>query len=246
MGNLNLSGFDLEGALGLEPKKKKASKAKDEVPDQGGIRISHRLGTRPVKRKASSESALENAIDWHWKEGDCYHAFSFGDVDSFTFFKMVLRQQPIHYAALSTWCMAGEDVLDLQKWHRQGLVGRIDFFVGEIFKGSYPDVYKVTREFLEECGGRLVVFRNHAKVMAIEGERFDVLIESSANINTNPRSENTVVTVDRGLVADYIKMFSEIKPFNKDDCGAPPYPGRNLVGGGDSGGDGEPAEPAEG
>lgn len=240
--DLDLGGLDLEGALGVAPKKKSKKAAKEEErPAQGPIRISHRLGTRPFKRKAASEAALENAMDWYWKEGDSYHCFSFGDVDSFSFFKLVLRQQPIQYAALSTWCMAGEDVMDLQKWHRQGLVGRVDFFVGEIFKGSYPDVYALTREFLAECGGRLVVFRNHAKVMAIEGERFDVLIESSANINTNPRSENTVVTIDRELVAGYVKMFSEIIPFNKDDCGADPYPGRGVViGGGTDGGSGEP------
>lgn len=62
----------------------------------------------------------------------------------------------------------------------------------------------------------LVVFRNHAKVMMIKGERFDCLIESSANINTNPRAENTVITVDSALVNDYIKLFGEIRPFNKD------------------------------
>ena len=47
-------------------------------------------------------------------------------------------------------------------------------------------------------------------------------MESSANINTNPRSENTVVTVDRDLVGAYIRLFSEIIPFNQD-CGAAPY-----------------------
>ena len=98
----------------------------------------------------------------------------------------------------------------------------VDFFVGEIFQGSYPEVYDMVREFIDECGGRLVVFRNHSKVMAIQGERFDCLIESSANVNTNPRSENTVVTVDRELTKEYIKLFSEIVPFNKD-AGAEPY-----------------------
>ena len=161
-------------------------------------------------------------MPWHFQEGDCYHCFSFGDVDSFTFFKMVLRQQPIKYAAISTWCMAGEDVTDLRRWHERGMVGRVDFFLGEIFKSGYPDVYRAVQEFIQECGGRMVIFRNHSKVMAIEGERFDCLIESSANINTNPRSENTVLTVDRELTGEYIQLFSEIVPFNKD-FGAEPY-----------------------
>ena len=197
-------------------------KSRAKKQDEQNIKASHRFGARQLMRKATSEKALENALDWHFKEGDCYHCFSFGDVDSFSFFKHVLKQQRIEYAAISTWCMAGEDVKDAMRWYRRGLIGRMDFFVGEIFQGSYPDVYKLTKAFIRECGGRLVVFRNHAKIMIIQGERFDCLIESSANVNTNPRSENTVVTVDRELVREYLKLFSEIIPFNKD-CGAPPY-----------------------
>ena len=68
--------------------------------------------------------------------------------------------------------MAGEDVLDLRKWHERGLVGRVDFFMGEIFRGSYPDVYAATLEFLEECGGRLEVLNPQPyikRVMKLSG-----------------------------------------------------------------------------
>ena len=160
--SLSLDGFDLGAALGI-PEPKPGTPAKTAAPEQGGIKVSHRMGARQLWRKAASEKALEDAIDWHWREGDSYHCFSFGDVDSFSFFKMVLRQQPIRYAAISTWCMAGEDVIDLRKWHERGLVGRVDFFMGEIFKGSYPDVYAATKEFIAECGGRLVIFRIQRK-----------------------------------------------------------------------------------
>ena len=41
-------------------------------------------------------------------------------------------------------------------------------------------------------------------------------------MNTNPRSENTVLTVDSELTDAYVKLFSEIAPFNSD-YGAEPY-----------------------
>lgn len=219
--------LDLNFDDDLEPEAQHAEPGKkgkkDPPPDQGPIRIKHRKGLRQLTRKASSEIALETAMNWHWENGDSYHCFSFGDVDSFSFFKMVLRQQRINYCALSTWCMAGEDVYSLIDWYKRGMLGRVDFYLGEIFQGSYPDVYElVTKEALPLWNGRLCIFRNHSKVMAIKGERFDCLIESSANINTNPRSENTVVTVDTELVDDYIRLFGQIKPFNKDP-GAPPF-----------------------
>ena len=215
--------MDLDLDLDLDFEFTANQKADDKNPP---IKV-HRMGHRHIARKAASEQALENALDWHFNHGDYYHCFSFGDVDSLTYFKHVLRQQKIKYAAISTWCMAGEDVNDLLSWHRRGMLGRVDFFVGEIFKGSYPDVYDTVVAALPELGGRLCVFRNHAKVMAIKGERFDCLIESSANVNTNPRCENTVITVDSDLVNAYIKLFPEIKPFNAD-CGAPPYAGDKI------------------
>ena len=215
--------FKLPGLSFAQVEVKAPDKEETEKPS---IHVSHKLGKRQLTRKAASEEALSKAMDWHFQEGDCYHCFSFGDVDSMTFFKHILRQQPVEYLAISTWCMAGEDVLDLREWHRRGMVGRVDFYVGEIFPGSYPDVYDLVCEFLPECGGRLCVFRNHSKVMAVIGERFDALIESSANVNTNPRSENTVVTVDRQLVRDYIDLFNGIKSFDHtfDDVPLYQYP----------------------
>lgn len=187
------------------------------------IRTVHKYGHRQLSRKAASEQALFDSLDWYFQPGDCYHCFSFGDVDSMTYFKHVLHQQRVHYLALSTWCMAGEDVDDLLLWYQRGYIKRVDFFLGEIFPGSYPAVYSSVKNACDIWDGRCVIFRNHAKVMAIVGEKFDCLIESSANVNTNPRSENTVLTVDSGLVAEYVKMFNEIIPFNKDYKDKPGY-----------------------
>lgn len=221
--DLDLS-WDTEEPKPEEKPQPKKKKQKQENPnEEKHINVTHRMGHRNITRRLASEKALEEQMPWHFQEGDCFHCFSFGDVDSFTFLKLVARQQRIKYLALSTWCIAGEDIQELEKWYMRGIIERVDFFMGEIFRGSYPEVYAATRKFVENEKGRLVVFRNHSKVMAIKGERFDVLIESSANVNTNPRSENTVMTVDSSLVNEYIKLFGEIIPFNKDDCGAEPY-----------------------
>lgn len=37
------------------------------------IRVAHRYGHRHLTRKAASEAALAAQIDWHFREGDCYH-----------------------------------------------------------------------------------------------------------------------------------------------------------------------------
>lgn len=186
----------------------------DEEKPKETVKV-HRAGKRHLTRKAASEAALESALNWHFENGDCYHCFSFGDVDSLSYLKFVLKQQKIKYLGLSTWCMAGEDVRDLESWHDRGFIETIDLFVGEIFEGSCPEAATLAKQLCKKCGGRFVVFRNHSKIMMIKGERFDCLVESSANVNTNPRSENTVLTVESELVDAYVNLFKEIKPFNR-------------------------------
>ena len=67
-----------------------------------------------------------------------------------------------------------------------------------------------------ESGGRIAVFRNHSKVMAGRGEKFDFAIESSANINTNPRTEQTVVTIDRDVAEFYFDFYGGVISFDKE------------------------------
>ena len=62
----------------------------------------------------------------------------------------------------------------------------------------------------------MAICRNHAKVMVLLGERFNAVIESSANVNTNPRIENTVVTVDSELAYWYKEFFDGIKSFERN------------------------------
>lgn len=90
------------------------------------------------------------------------------------------------------------------------------FYVGEIFQGSYADVYLYLKKVAERFGSRVCIFRNHAKVMAGFGNAFDFVIESSANINTNPRTEQTCITIDTGLARFYKEFYDEINNFTKD------------------------------
>lgn len=166
------------------------------------------------KMKLLSESALDDALDWHLEEGVAYHCISFGDVDSLTYLRHVLRQDKLEYVMISTWCMAMEDAEEIAKWVERGMIGRVDFYVGEIFKNGYRGVRDAIEAIARSCGGRVARFRNHSKIMAGFGSRLSFAIESSANINTNPRTEQAVITVDRGLAEFYKEFFDGINSFD--------------------------------
>lgn len=210
----------------ITPEQRDKSEGKERIDDPNKERTARVIATRGryFERRIKSELALEDVMPWHFEQGAAYHCFSFGDVDALTYLRAIVKQQRVEYALLSTWCMAVTDVEEITKWIDHGDLGRIDFYVGEIFQASYAPVYIMLRDLVNRFGGRVAIFRNHSKVMAGFGERFDFAIESSANVNTNPRSEATVVTIDTDLARWYkAEIFDNIQSFNRDFDGWQPY-----------------------
>ena len=139
-----------------------------------------------------------------------------GDVDSFSFLLWLLRKTRLKRCLCSTWCISKVDIEEFHRQIRLGRIGQMDFYVGEILPKSYPEEYAQMGEIARDSGGRLAVFRNHSKVMAGIGDKFSFAIESSANVNTNPRTEQTVVTIDRGIADFYFAFYDGIISFDKD------------------------------
>ena len=99
----------------------------------------------------------------------------------------------------------------------------MDFYCGEIFRGSYTAEYEAVVALEKKYGGRLCIFRNHSKIMVLLGDRFDAVIESSANVNTNPRTEQTVITTDTELAHWYKEIFDGIISFDRSFDEVQPY-----------------------
>ncbi len=166
-----------------------------------------------IYRKAYSETQLLDAVGFDFKDGQSYHCITAGDVDSLSFLKVVLRQQNLEYCLFSTWCMAMDDIMQFDEWLKGGKIKKLDAYVGEIFPGSYTVEYRALKEVIKQCGGRVAVFRNHAKIYAGYGDKFYFGIETSANINTNPRTENGCITIGRDIYEFYKGYFDGIISF---------------------------------
>lgn len=113
------------------------------------------LSTKYLYRRAFSEMSLLDACrEFEFQNGHAYHFITGGDVDSLSYLKAILRQQPLTYCLFSTWCMAAEDILQFEEWLQEGRIEHLDAYVGEIFPNSYRIEYQLLKDvFARNRGG---------------------------------------------------------------------------------------------
>ena len=175
------------------------------------------LSDKYLYRRAFSTMQLIKAIKPEdLKVGNSIHVITGGNVDQLSYLELMILQQTISYCMISTWCMSEEDVKQIEEWIDQGLIEKIDFYVGEIFPSQYTAGFAMLNRLVERTNcGRVAVFRNHSKIIAGYGEKYPFCVETSANVNTNPRTEQGVITINGELVDFYKAYFDGIKGFNE-------------------------------
>lgn len=171
---------------------------------------------RVTARRAKAQATLAEILPTTFTPGDSWHILSSGDIDSLSYLAHIVQNQPLDYCLFSTWCMAMEDVKQLRTWLQSGQIKHLDAYVGEIFPNQYPEEHTVLIETLRTHGGRVCVFKNHSKIFCCQAGATHIVIESSANINTNPRTENTQITADAGLYHHHKTYFDGVRSFNRD------------------------------
>jgi len=168
-----------------------------------------------IYRRAFSETQLLDVVGFDFKDGESYHVITGGDVDGLSYLKVILRQQDLDYCLMSTWCMASEDIYQIQEFLEQGKIKKMDVYAGEIFPGTYRLEYALLVPIIEKHGGRVAIFRNHSKIFAGYGDKFAFGVETSANVNTNPRTENGCITIGQEIYEFYKEYFDGIVGFGE-------------------------------
>ena len=187
---------------------------KEEKPKSPKIKALVRK-TKNVFRKAWCETNLLDVLGVEdFKEWYSYNCLTGGDVDGLSYLKVVLRQQDLDYCLLSTWCMAMDDVLQIEEWLKEWKLKKFDVYVWEIFPWSYTQEYvALVNIFKKYDCWRVCVFRNHSKIFAGYGKKYHFWIQTSANINTNPRTENGCIQIWKDIYEFYRWYFDGVKSF---------------------------------
>jgi len=164
-------------------------------------------------RRAYTETVLLDLMgETEFKDGDSYHFITGGDVDGLSYLKMIVRKQPLDYCLISSWVIASEDIFQIKDFLDEGKIKKLDVYIGEIFPNSFKLEFKMLKEVVEGYG-RVCVFKNHSKVFAGYGDKFHFGVETSANINTNPRTENGCITIGKEIYEFYREYYDGINSF---------------------------------
>jgi len=178
--------------------------------------VSAKTYDKYLYNRFSGEKRLEELTDWEFDKNCAYHFITMGDIDSLSFLKFIIRQQKLEYCAVSTWGMLLRDITAIKDWIDQKRIENFDIYVGEIFRNRYVEEWDEWCRILQGTRSRICMFRNHTKIMICFGDKFDCVVESSANLNTNPRAENFVITANTELALFYKDFFDNIKSFERN------------------------------
>lgn len=170
---------------------------------------------RHLTRRAKSEEVLRSVLPDYVDTGDSYHVMSSGDVDSMSFMTFYMVNYTFDDVLISTWVIADSDIDNLIDLMKNGRIKKLKLCLGEIYPGTYPAEYSRLLNMRDEFNFQMVVARNHSKIMLMKNSDMDLVIESSANVNTNPRMEQTAIHNDKGLYDFYNDFFAGVKSIDR-------------------------------
>jgi hypothetical protein len=170
-----------------------------------------RKQSRLQLRRAKSEETLAAVLPDRLPAGYSAHIISAGDVDALSFVAHIAKHhRRLDEVLISSWCLALPDIEWLEQQQSANRIGDLRFYCGEILRATYPDTYDAICRLERAKKATLAISRNHAKVTLIKTGAARYTIESSANLNTNPRIEQTAIHTDQELHAFYDEFFSAI------------------------------------
>ena len=172
---------------------------------------------RHLTRRAKSEEVLRSVLPDMVEVGVSYHVMSSGDVDSMSYMTFFMINYCFDEVLISTWVIADSDIDNLIDLMKNGRIKKLKLCLGEIYPGTYPAEYSRLLRMRNDFDFEMVVARNHSKIMLMGGgmSGMDLVIESSANVNTNPRMEQTAIHNDKGLYDFYAEFFAGVKSIDR-------------------------------
>lgn len=181
------------------------------------FRSEHRHKMRSIHRKANLRDVLESLP----RPGETYHVLSCNKFDAWTWVPVTVELMggTTDELYINTWIINHHHVRELAGLLRENRISRTRMMTGLLFKTREPAAYALLVEELARHDGRYLAVPSHAKVTLLANWATDdyIVLEASANMSTNDKVEQTVMTNDRDLYLWYRDWFENV--FDRHDQG---------------------------
>lgn len=179
----------------------------DEQPE-ALIYKDHKPNKRELKTIAANEY-LHQILTRLPAIGETWHCISNSRFNFWSFVPSVIAYLGNYTTSLycSTWTTNNLNSKQLIELYDQGKIGKVFFVVGNYFKVREAPVYNFLASKLLERNQTIISGEHHAKILLLHNADNYIIIESSANLCANPRTEQFTYTNDKQLYLFYKSWF---------------------------------------
>ena len=170
--------------------------------------------TRIMMNIAKDIKELNALIDKPPTKEESIRFISAGGFSLISFIKYISETENIKEMYVSSLTIGRKHMLILDNLFKTGKLGKISFVFCGIFKQSNNSSYNYFDTFEKICkknGWEYFQINNHSKILLMETDKNYYVIETSSNLNENPKIEQFTFENDVELYNFYRDFFIAIK-----------------------------------
>ena len=184
-----------------------------------GEKMEHKVFTQPKKRQSFNimrENAIIEDLTPKLPEDESFVYITSGGFSSIAFIVWIAGQTRIKSLFASTLRVGVRQAQMLDGLRNDGRLDKVDLLVGGAMKDNcehnrgYGYLEQITYIF-QTNGWTVSMYNNHSKVMLFDTDAGKFVIESSSNLNENPKVEQFRLEKSAELFDFYNSFFSTLK-----------------------------------
>lgn len=170
--------------------------------------VSRPVGKRTVNRAFNGETALSALRGAGWGVGRECFGFNKGQFSFVDLIEAVGEWTGPAHCTIATWTAATADMARVEAWLIRQRLRSVTWLVDYSFETRQPKFCAQLRETFGDSSIRTTA--SHAKFVLLKADGWNVVIQSSMNLNQNKRLENFWVCDDPVLFDAYSELVSDV------------------------------------
>lgn len=140
-----------------------------------------------------------------------FHIIGGGNIDAFYIIPCVLNYAPvITRMYIATWSMTQENIKELIGLYDSKRILELNIIISIFFQGRYKGDCAFLKTELKRRKQKIVICKNHAKVILMDVPGNSLIFQGSANFTANPRIEQMVLSNSHELFSFHQKWMDSL------------------------------------